>query len=127
MSVNLNALTIEQVVSKRRKVVQDMCDQVVLRFEHEMPKRPAWQALLALRGDAVQVATAELQRQLDGLSRRNAEHYNEDASLGDAITRAVASVGHVEAWADSLAQLAKAAKVVTALASNPVWGRESFA
>ena len=80
MSVNLNALTIEQVVSKRRKVVQDMCDQVMLRFEHEIPKRPAWQALLALRGDAVQVAIAELQGQLDGLSRRDAEHMPRVAS-----------------------------------------------
>jgi hypothetical protein len=111
MSVNLNALTIEQVVSKRRKVVQDMCDQVMLRFEHEIPKRPAWQALVELRGDAVQLATATLQRQLDGLSRRDAEHYNEDASLGDAITRAVASVGHAEAWPDSRAKLARTAEV----------------
>ena len=110
MSVNLNALTIEQVVSKRRKVVQDMCDQVVLRFEHEMPKRPAWQPLLALRGDAVQVATAWLKRQLDGLSQRDAEHYNEDASLGSAITQAVEKVGHAEAWADGLAKLAPKAK-----------------
>ena len=106
-------------MSKRRKVVQDMCDQVVLRFEHEMPKRPAWQALLAVRGDAVQIATAELQQQLDGLSRRDAEHYNEDASLGDAITQAVASVGHVEAWADGLAQLVPMVKPKVRAASVP--------
>ena len=111
MSVNLNALTIEQVVSKRRKVVQDMCDQVLLRFEHEIPKRPDWQALLALRGDAVQAAAAELKRQLDGLSQRDAEHYNEDASLGSAITQAVESVGHAEAWADGLAKLVPKAGV----------------
>jgi len=84
---------------------------VVLRFEHEMPKRPAWQALVTVRSDAVQAATTELQRQLDGLSRREAEHYNEDKSLGDAITRAVACVGHAEAWPDGLAKLATTAKV----------------
>jgi hypothetical protein len=113
----LNALTIEQVVSKRRKVVQDMCDQVLLRFEHEMPKRPDWQALLALRGDAVQVATVWLKGQLDGLSQRDAEHYNADASLGGAITQAVESVGHAEAWADGLAKLVPKANVedITAL------------
>ena len=35
LSVNLTALTLEQVLGKRRKVVRDMCEQLAARARHE--------------------------------------------------------------------------------------------
>ena len=45
LSVNLASATIEQVVSKRRKVVKDMCEQISLRILHAVRSREAWEEL----------------------------------------------------------------------------------
>ena len=40
-SINLTALTLEQVLSKRRKVVEDMCEQLAIRARHAARGREA--------------------------------------------------------------------------------------
>ena len=51
LSVNLTALTIEQVVSRRRKLCMDMCDSMQLELMHEV-SQPKWAALKSLVADA---------------------------------------------------------------------------
>ncbi|KOO32003.1 hypothetical protein Ctob_011440 [Chrysochromulina tobinii] len=45
LSINLNALTIEQVISKRRKMVGDMCIAMQAEILHEARSEPSWAQL----------------------------------------------------------------------------------
>ena len=45
VSINLGALTIEQVVGKRRKVVQEMCSSMIDELKSEL-RGEAWKACI---------------------------------------------------------------------------------
>ena len=98
-TINLNALTLEQVVSKRRKIVRDMADQLVLRATAVAAREPTWAELRAnMPALSVTVASC-LRSALDVLSGREPEHYNDDERLGESIRRAVDSAMGVSGWA----------------------------
>ena len=96
LNSNLLALTIEEVVSKRRKVVMDMAANVLVDFERNLSKDEAW-ALL----DQPQ-ASAYLKKLLEPLCKREPEHYNNDANLGEAINDAVFRANAVRGWGRGL-------------------------
>ena len=98
-TINLNALTLEQVVSKRRKIVRDMADQLVLRATSVAAREATWAELRDARPQlSLQVASC-LRSALDELSGREPEHFNDDERLGESIRRAVDSATGVGGWA----------------------------
>ena len=99
LSVNLAAPTIEQVLARRQKVVQRMASHMSASLEREL-NAPMWVKLLTMleadmkRSDGSTVDIRSYARaQLDTALRRATHHpasfYNEDVSLGAAISEAV--------------------------------------
>ena len=107
-SINLNALTLEQVVSKRRKVVMDMDANVLADFTRSLDKDEAWAAL----GEVCNMKSVSdyLKSVLEPLHSQGAEYYNDDAKLGGAINDVVFRANAVRGWAGGL-QVCDAARV----------------
>ena len=101
-SVNLTALTLEQVLSKRRKVVEDMCEQLAIKARHAA-QLDEWGTLPS---DAVD---AFLEDRLMPVAKREPEHYNDNAPLGSAIQEAVAMADILDGWPNELKALAEVA------------------
>ena len=50
-NINLAALTLEEVLGKRRKVVEDMCDQLAVKTRHDA-QGESWRTLRTAPGCA---------------------------------------------------------------------------
>jgi len=101
-SINLTALTLEQVLGKRQKVVADMCGQLEVKAR-QVASSDEWSALPGVP-DA---ACLFLKERLQPLAAGEAEQYNENAPLGEAIAEAVAVADDLGRWLGGLADLAK--------------------
>ena len=100
MSVNQKSLTLEEVVSKRRKVVMDMDANVLADFTRSLDKDEAWAAL----GEVCNMKSVSdyLTSVLEPLHSQGAEYYNDDAKLGGAINDAVFRANAVRGWAGGI-------------------------
>ena len=122
-SINLVSPTIEQVFSRRQRLVANMCEQMALNLRDELGEdssvaahelhegsamaRGSWEGLdAAMRGFDVR---AHAMATLDGWLQRCLQHepayYNGDGQLGEAIQLAVRSKQAVSAWPAGLVQL----------------------
>lgn len=108
LSVNLASLTMEQVMSKRRKVVQDMCKQLIERRFAEIQKDGDWQQICASVGKGADNVASYLRALLDPIAGRETTFYNQDAQLGCAINDAVKQAGRVASWPQKLRELVAA-------------------
>ena len=119
-------LTLEQVVSKRKKVVLDLCAQMVAELHHET-KGAEWDALQQLAARAAE-ADAEPSGGSDGLDvvaearawleARLAETmclaptaFNDDETLGSAVRDAVLAKRTLSAWPAGLQWLLEASSL----------------
>jgi hypothetical protein len=93
----------EQVVSKRRKVVADMVSNVLADFGRGLDVNADW---IALGPSALDSARACLEGLLKPLHSEEPEHYNDDAQLGAAISAAVFRANAVGGWGAGAAALA---------------------
>jgi len=95
LSVNLAAPTIEQVLSKRKKVVQQMCSHMSESLKRELDgaEWPAFQKLLErkhLEGEGViKTAQSRLKKDLERVCRPDATHFNDDSAMASSINEAV--------------------------------------
>ena len=101
LNLNMQSLTLEEVVSKRRKVVKDMAANVSADFERGLGE--AWKTLDPLM---LRRAHTFLDALLGPLQSHEPEYYNEDAKLGGAIDDAVFQSSAVRGWADGRVALA---------------------
>ena len=105
ISINLASGTLEQVLGKRRKVVADMCEQLVARAR-QAAQEDGWEVVrVRTVRDAEPVPRAVsqfLEERLTALSLRAAEHYNDNAPLGEAIQEAVAVAEGLVQWPQGL-------------------------
>ena len=136
LSINLTALTLEQVLGKRQKLVADMCEQLALKARRAVEKDAAWAALRVSppdpdapsvdderasggaaysrrQSDAATLRTqaaveAFLEAKLMPVAEKPSTHYNENKPLSHAITEAVAAAEILEAWPTALPALAAA-------------------
>ena len=136
LTCNMASLTLEQVLSKRRKVVMDMCEQLVLRARLEA-RSARWRVLRCCAADddddagdggagagagagdddgdggapgkPPRALEAYLAMRLTALAVRPPEVFNENAPLGETIVQAVAAANLVADWPVDLAELAEAA------------------
>ena len=75
LSVNLVALTIEQVVSKRRKVVYDMCANMKQELSSEIMASGEWASLTELMAQSgVEDITVAARRALTAKLRKITSH-----------------------------------------------------
>ena len=138
LTVNVTALTLEQQLSKRRRLVQQMCDNITLELKSELSSKD-WEgmaslresketddeelvdkALLAFAGadhshlgeddalDGHAHAEATLAAELAAAASEPPQYYNDDQAWGDAIARAVSSVQQVRMWPGALRRLGAA-------------------
>ena len=138
LTVNVTALTLEQQLSKRRRLVQQMCDNITLELRSELSTKE-WEGMAALReqkatdddelvdkallafagadhshlGEADALdghthAEATLAAELVKAASEPPQYYNDDQAWGDAIARAVSSVQQVRMWPGALRRLGAA-------------------
>ena len=86
LSINLTSLTIDQVLSKRRKVVSDMCEQLDLRARSQA-QTDAWTVLWGLQcehgsSNIPEAVERFLEEKLKPVGRHEVDHYNENKGLG---------------------------------------------
>ena len=100
-----------QVLGKRRKVVADMCDQLAVKAR-QVAQSGEWDAFRGDEDDArdgVPAAVdAFLKERLSSLAEEEAEHYNNNAPLGEAIQEAVAISDILDGWPQELRSLSQA-------------------
>ena len=104
LSINMTALTIEQVVSKRRKLVAEMCDQIVLGAPRAV-QQGEWAALREAV-DVIPGVVNALRAALVPMYTRQPEWYNTDQNFGGAVGQAVEVSGAVSGWGEGIAALA---------------------
>ena len=114
-SINLTALTLEQVVSKRRKVASDLCDSLLLELRGEIERDDdgSWVRLRNLMSqvddalpDVALSASTVLEKKLArDVKDRPPEYFNDDAQLSAAIKMAVDAKRSIAGWPDQLPSL----------------------
>ena len=99
LTVNVTALTLEQQLSKRRRLVQQMCTNIEQELRADLAT-DEWRAMALLRGavgtdgrraDGHSHAEATLRAAVRAACSEPPEYYNCDDKWGDAIARAVAA------------------------------------
>ena len=135
LSLNLNSLTLEAVVSKRRAIVADMCTNMQLELRQELRQKDAvrrvstsvagrgsltgaeqdaskgWPDLRELCGDfdVDALATSMLDEQLVSIRSQDVEHYNDDKMLSRAVQAAVHAKAAVNGWPSIMEEVLAAA------------------
>ena len=113
-NINLAALTLEEVLGKRRKVVKDMCDQLAVKERHDA-QGESWRALRTAGEDAAKpvprAVEAFIEKRLMPLATKDPSFYNENAPLGQAIGEAVAVADIAAGWTEGRQALASVAAV----------------
>ena len=84
LNINLQALTIEEVVSKRHKLVRDIAENMIANFRPE--NDAAWSELLTLDDDASNDARNELLRSVTAVTELPALSFNDDKAFGDRVS-----------------------------------------
>eukprot|EP00962_Isochrysis_galbana_P010777 scaffold2996_cov132-Isochrysis_galbana.AAC.1 len=106
LSINLASLTIEQVVSKRRKIVQDMCEQMQLGIKTRMASdNTAWSGFFEVAGIAAKDVEKHLRDWHHRYSQLDPSHYNEDSALGGVIAEVVLASTSVSMWPEQFHRL----------------------
>jgi len=106
LSVNLTAQTIEHVIQKRRKLVSDMCDQLVVSSKHHAAVAPEWARLRSVSEvNAIDVADRFLRSMRPAISGRAPEFYNVNSNLLVAIDEAVGAADAVDWWSEGVDEL----------------------
>eukprot|EP00962_Isochrysis_galbana_P003816 scaffold1069_cov129-Isochrysis_galbana.AAC.4 len=106
LSINLASLTIEQVVSKRRKIVQDMCEQMQLGFKTRMASdNTTWSGFFKVAGIAAEDVANYLRGWHHCYSHLDSSHYNEDSALGGVIAEVVLASTSVSMWPEQFHRL----------------------
>ena len=99
-------MPIEQVIEKRRKLVSDMCDQLIVSSKLSAKVSPSWAALRGAMGDAaIDAAERFLHVLRPKIADRQADFYNVNSNLGLAIDEAVTVADAVDGWSDGLVEL----------------------
>ena len=126
VTVNVTALTLEQQLSKRRRLVQQMCDNIRNELKADLAL-PEWEGMAELRGPAQRSGGASssveqfedghahaqgtLRAEMEAASSEQPEYYNDDQAWGNAIARAVAASHQVGLWPGGLKKLCALAKL----------------
>ena len=109
-NINLAALTLEEVLGKRRKVVKDMCDQLAVKERHDA-QGESWRVLRTAGEDDTkpvpQAVELFIEKRLMPLATKDPSFYNENAPLGQAIGEAVAVADILEGWPEGMKALAE--------------------
>ena len=96
LSLNMLSLTLEEVVSKRRKLVWDTCASVLEGFS-VCATDVRWAAWAARGVEGWEAAAVRLlSARLEEIKGEGVEYYNDDANLGNALSSIVAAAGSVE-------------------------------
>ena len=117
LTVNVTQLTIEQQLSKRRRLVQQMCDNIRVELKAELKAEQRWRGMHELRSlleggtNGHEFAEATLNSELVASTSKPPEFYNDDQAWGDMIARAVAAKQAVELWPEALHRLCEASKL----------------
>jgi hypothetical protein len=110
LSINLASLTIEQVFSKRRKVVQDMCEQLQFGLNTRMAlDDKTWRGFLGATCMTAKDVADYMGDWHKCYSENEPEYYNEDSQLGAAIAEVVLAASCVSLWPERFQRLGRTA------------------
>jgi len=99
LNINLQALTIEEVVSKRHKLIRDIAENMVVNFRPE--NDPSWHELISLHAKCTDDAKQELLGAATAITELPANSSNDDKEFGRRVNAIVAARGSVD-WSSGL-------------------------
>ena len=106
LSVNLTAQTLEQVVSKRRKLMCDMCDELIVQARYSTSQSEEWALLRQVKGEGAVDAADRMLRSFRGaIEAEQPEHFNDNQKLLDATSDALGIANSVAGWGSGLHEL----------------------
>ena len=111
LTVNLTALSLEQQLSKRKRLFLQMCEALRDDLKYDHAHDQAWEALAVLRRGTDgwcghEASFSTLDSLLNAACDHDAKYYNDDQAWGDAIASSVAASQRVQAWPSALARIA---------------------
>ena len=120
LSVNLMSATLDQVISKRKKVVEDMATHMIGSATYNVAHGPTWQVLRAHHGTelATSIVHDALQHSFATITEREPKYYDDDTNLGSAVIRSQTLSRETNDWPRHMAILARAHLPFEALASR---------
>ena len=106
LAVNLTAQTIEQVISKRRKLMVDMCDQISIDSRHVATTAKSWQTLREVCGEAAVTGAEQLLNTVrQTIISKPADYYNDNDNLVDGATYVAGVASALESWGEGLQEV----------------------
>ena len=97
------SLTLEQLTSRRRTIVGNMTEQMEVLARSKLKQGGEWDAVRKIEG-GMDAATRFIES-FRTAAAHEAEYYNDDRRLGNAVLDAVALSAIVEAWPRGLQAL----------------------
>jgi len=106
LAVNLTAMTIEEVVSKRRKIIVQICDEMVMSTK-QATRGEAWQELrqLDVYESPATVAERCLLQLRSRIMDKSPDYFNVNKNLVNETGAVLGVADAVEAWGDGLYNL----------------------
>lgn len=99
LNINLQALTIEEVVSKRHKLVRSIAENMVTNFRPDQDEQ--WKPLLEVDAGAADEARSELLRAAAAVTELPAHSFNDDEAFGQRVNAIISARAAVE-WCAGL-------------------------
>jgi hypothetical protein len=97
LNINLNALTLSQVIGKYKKLMSDMCCTVRVDFKHGISSKGA-----SLSTRQIETMMNMFDAISDSLAGRPSEFYNEGSNLRNTLDALFDILPHVKSWGASL-------------------------
>ena len=108
LSINLKSLTMEQQISRRRKLVVDMSANVILEMRSEVNQEP-WTKLARQCGlDVGSLALEHLEALLKRVSGAEVATYNDNDAFRSAVGHVISAKQAYSSWPSGLIKLNKA-------------------
>ena len=103
-ALNMMSMTLEQLTSRRRKIVCDMVEQMSVLARSKLENSHEWDELQTAEGLR---ATERFIKCFTAATEHSNEYYNDDKQLGDAVLSSVHLSQILEAWPAGLQALGR--------------------
>ena len=108
-ALNMMSMTLEQLTSRRRKIVRDMVEQMNVLARSKLEGSREWDEIRTATGGVR--ATERFIKHFWAATEHEDEYYNDDERLGDAVLSSVRLSKILEAWPAGLQALARKEKM----------------
>ena len=117
LSLNMTALTLEQVTGKRRKLIEDTAQSLLAEAKGEVSGAEWVELNTWLSVDASNIALDLLRKMLNRITSHDPEYYNDNKTLRESLGDVISSKVVATSWPSGVRQLA----ALLGMACSPQW------